>query len=69
MLNRWASLAMSTSVLKALPDKLDIKRHPPSILYILETNLVFSISLSGMSYKVSYKEIELYQYFLLTYVF
>ena len=34
MLNRSASLAMSTSVLKALPGKLDIKRHTPSILYI-----------------------------------
>ena len=27
-----ASLAMSTSILKALPGKLDIKRHSPSIL-------------------------------------
>ena len=26
---------MSTSVLKALPGKLDIKRHSPSILYLL----------------------------------
>ena len=34
MLNRSASLAMSTSVLKALPGKLDIKKHSPSILYI-----------------------------------
>ena len=34
MLNRLASLAMSTSVLKALPGKPDIKRHSPSILYI-----------------------------------
>ena len=33
MLNRPASLAMSTSVLNALPGKLDIKRHSPSILY------------------------------------
>ena len=33
MLNRSASLEMSTSVLKALPGKLDIKRHSPSILY------------------------------------
>ena len=33
MLNRSASLAMSTSVLKALPGKLDIERHSPSILY------------------------------------
>ena len=32
-----ASLAMSTSVLKALPGKLDIKRHSPSILYIQVT--------------------------------
>ena len=28
------ALAMSTSVLKALPGELDIKRHSPSILYI-----------------------------------
>ena len=35
MLNCSASLAMSTSVLKALPGKLDIKRHSPSILYVL----------------------------------
>ena len=34
MLNRLASLTMSTSVLKALPGKLDINRHSPSILYI-----------------------------------
>ena len=34
MLNRSASLAMLTSVLKALPGKLDVKRNSPSILYI-----------------------------------
>ena len=34
MLNRSARLAMSTSVLKALPGKLDIKRHSPSFLYL-----------------------------------
>ena len=33
MLNRSANLAMSTSTLKALPGKLDIKRHSPSIPY------------------------------------
>ena len=33
MLNRSASLAMSTSILKALPGKFDIKRHSLSILY------------------------------------
>ena len=35
MLNRSVSLAMSTSVLKALPGKLDIKRRPPSILLFI----------------------------------
>ena len=34
IINYLASLTMSTSVLKALPAKLDIKRHSPSILYI-----------------------------------
>ena len=34
MLNRLASLAMSTSVLKPLLGKLDIKRYSPSILYL-----------------------------------
>ena len=36
MLNRSASLAMSTSILKALPGKLNIKRHSPSILYVMD---------------------------------
>ena len=43
MLNRSASLAMSTSVLKALPGKLDIKRHSPSILYCMHYLLNKSI--------------------------
>ena len=34
MLNRSASLATSTSVIKASPGKLDIKRHSPCILYL-----------------------------------
>ena len=34
-LNCSASLAKSTSVLKALPGKFDIKRHRPSFLYLL----------------------------------
>ena len=40
-----ASLVMSTSVLKALPGKLDIKRHSPSILYIakLPSRQLFNI--------------------------
>ena len=41
MLNCSASLAMSTSVLKALPGKLDIKRHSPSILYLFDHINVF----------------------------
>ena len=50
MLNRSASLRMSTSVLEALPGKLDIKRHSPiaSILYILTlSDLVGAQWLSG----------------------
>ena len=43
MLNRSASLAMSTSVLNALPGKLDIKRHSPSILYIQFVSLVLQV--------------------------
>ena len=39
MLNRSASLAMSTCILKALPGKLDIKRHSPSIFF----DFVFSM--------------------------
>ena len=63
MLNCSASLAMSTSVLKALPGKLDIIRHSPSILYIsrcvisrdctVVTLSIFSISEASMSFKFS----------------
>ena len=35
---------MSTSVLKALPGKLDIKRHSPSILYLLDTDDAVTMS-------------------------
>ena len=34
MLNGPASLVMSTSILKALHGKLDIKIHSPSIIYV-----------------------------------
>ena len=37
-LRTLVDIAMSTSVLKALPGKLDIKRHSPSILYLNDTN-------------------------------
>ena len=40
MLNRSACLAMSTSILEALPGKLDIKRHSPSILYITQEKYI-----------------------------
>ena len=44
MLNRTASLAMSTSILKALPGKIDIKRLSPSLvvsMYVPELRLVY----------------------------
>ena len=34
MLNRLASLAIQQAISKALPGKLDFKRHSPSILYL-----------------------------------
>ena len=40
MLNRSASRAMSTSVLKALPGKLDIKRREPGNLYMNHPNFI-----------------------------
>ena len=46
-MNRSASLAMSTSVLKALPGKLDIKRHSPSILYLHFSENCFNIAIKG----------------------
>ena len=49
MLNRSTSLAMSTSILKALPGKLDIKRHSPSILYFSITLFWIKIAVSGLS--------------------
>ena len=42
MLNRSASLAMLTHVLKALPGKLDIKRHSPSILSLCQGSVGLS---------------------------
>ena len=36
MLNRAASLVMSTNVLKALTGKLDVKRHSSGILYNMD---------------------------------
>ena len=42
MLDCSASLAMYTSILKALPGKLDIKRHSPSILYMHVLECVFA---------------------------
>ena len=40
MLNRSASLALSTSVLKVELGKLDIKRHSPGIFYIYEVPML-----------------------------
>ena len=49
MLNRSASLAMSTSVHKALPGELDIKRHSPSILYLCVFPYVISFPTDPIS--------------------
>ena len=38
-----SSLAMSARVLKALPGKLDFKKHSPSILYLLIRNAKLSM--------------------------
>ena len=46
MLNRSASLVMSTSVLKALPGKLDIKGHSPSILYISQCMYLYQVNMT-----------------------
>ena len=54
MLNRSASLAMSTSVLKALPGKLDIKRHSPSILYVQADNPWYNYYLLNHGHVRSY---------------
>ena len=56
MMNRSASLMMSTSVLKALPGKLDIKRHSPSILYLplsVSIDVGRGIRLCGKSLSIS----------------
>ena len=46
MLNRSASLAMSTSILKALPGKPDIKRHSPSIIFLF---MLLALLLSALA--------------------
>ena len=52
MLNLSAGLAMSTSVLKALPGKLDIKRLSPSILYVTcVLNYTLLLLLVSMAWK------------------
>ena len=36
----------STSVLKALPGKLDIKRHSPSILYLSDCMYLYQVNMT-----------------------
>ena len=55
MLNRSASLAMSTSILKALPGKLDIKRPSPSILYISSSHVMSTSVLKALPGKLDIK--------------
>ena len=52
------SLGMSTSILKALPGKLDIKRHSPCILY-LYTGCNVCAKLLCTVYARCFKSVEL----------
>ena len=64
MLNRSASLAMSTCILKALPGKLDIKRHSPSILYLLYfCYFLCGILMSGVVLDLSFLDVCRLSYF------
>ena len=56
MLNRSASLAMLTSVLKALPGKLDIKRHSPGVLYISASLTMSTSVLKALPGKLDIKK-------------
>ena len=56
MLNRSASLAMSTSILKALPSKLDIKRHSPCILYLLNVEVDITVTICAMSNQIFFSK-------------
>ena len=49
MLKSWLNLAMSTSVLKALPGKFDFKRHSPSISISMSQALFTAMVLSFVS--------------------
>ena len=49
MLNRSASLAMSTSVLKDEPGKLDIKIHSFSILFVWEIRCLYLLVSIGIA--------------------
>ena len=51
---------MSTSVLKALPGKLDIKRTSPSILYILASLAVSTSVLKAIRGKLDIKRLTKY---------
>ena len=52
---------MSTSVLKALPGKLDIKRHSPCILYIsFSYTYVLIMSLIYLNYALDKESLALY---------
>ena len=60
MSNRSASLAMSTSVPKALPRKLDIKRHSPSFLYKPSFNtFACKVDPDQRSFMFAYRNIKL----------
>ena len=59
MMNHSASLAMSTSVIKALPGKLDIKRHSPSILYLSRPVLLETLGcLCGQKLRITLRSLR-----------
>ena len=52
MLTGSASLLMSAIILKALPGKLDIKRHSPSLLYVLVHQIWWHLICHWFSYNL-----------------
>ena len=65
LLNRSACLAMSTSVLKALPGKLDIKRHSPSILYKHDLVGMCSMTSNDLLLRLKYNVLNCEKYITL----
>ena len=59
MLNRSASLAVSKSFLEALPGKVDIKRHSPSLVFSIYIFICNSVK-SELFLLYNYNEMHQY---------